>query len=108
MSKLLKHFTETVQMFDGVKWVSRSPKPLQTIRHAVVAIDEDRALACGGYLLKNGTTSISKLYATSECLIYSATNDSWTHALPMNYACVSPDMVFVNGNFKIMRTIFYV
>jgi hypothetical protein len=101
------HVTETVQMFDGVKWVSRSPKPLQTIRHAVVAIDQDRALICGGYLFKNGTTSISKLYATSECFIYSATNDSWTHAPSMAYACASPDMVFVDGTFKIIKTISY-
>ena len=88
-------------MFDGEQWLTLNSMPRPFYGHAAVALDDDRALICGGYVMDaNGGAS-----AASDCYIYTASNDSWTHAPPMAFACVFHDLVLVDGELSLLVVI---
>jgi hypothetical protein len=92
--------TQPVYMFDGQSWQTMlSVYSLPSQGHAGVALDNDRALICGG--LKIGESK-----KTSDCLVYSASSDSWTQAAPMmtksSYNSVLSMVVF-NGLLYILE-----
>jgi hypothetical protein len=87
-SNLVKH----VYMFDGEKWVNRtstSAAPFDD--YAGIALNADRVLICGGYNCDANCTAVA------NCLIYSASNDAWTHAPPMAEPRAGHSMVMLQG-----------
>jgi hypothetical protein len=65
----------SVLMYDGVSvWIAKSAMTPGRYAHTVLALDNDRALVCGGLM---------STAATSTCTIYTATTDSWSTAPAM-------------------------
>ena len=65
----------SVRMYDGVSvWVTKAAMSPGRYGHAALALDNDRALVCGGYA---PTTVVN------TCDIYTASSDTWTTAPAM-------------------------
>jgi hypothetical protein len=83
-----------------------------TQAHAAVALDNDRALMCGG--IRNNASWPNKYEITPNCYIYSASKDQWTSAPPLTLFREYHVMVMFNGmvvvnnwqNVYILRTYF--
>jgi len=68
----------SVQMYDGVSvWTSKAAMSPGRIGHAALALDNDRALVCGG----SAPSSVS-----NTCVIYTASTNVWTTAPAMAQA----------------------
>ena len=62
----------SVRMYDGVSvWVAKAAMSPGRYYHAALALDDDRALVCGGYA---PTTVVN------TCVIYTASTNTWTNA----------------------------
>jgi hypothetical protein len=84
----------SVYMFDGQNWEPRSSiAGLPYSDHAGVALDTDRALICGGEAYKEGWCQ-----PVSDCFIYSASSNSWTHAASMTQNRCLHSMVMFEGD----------
>ena len=70
--------TANVYMYDGVSiWTSKAAMSPGRDAHAALALDNDRALVCGGL----APTSVN-----NTCVIYTASTDTWTTAPAMAQA----------------------
>jgi hypothetical protein len=68
----------SVHMYDGVSvWVAKAAMSPGRYGHAALALDDDRALVCGGF--------VSGL-AVNTCVIYTASTNTWTAASAMAQA----------------------
>ncbi len=68
----------SVHMYDGVSvWVAKAAMSASRFGHAVLELDNDRALVCGGY---------APLTVVNTCVIYTASTDTWTTAPAMAQA----------------------
>ena len=71
----------SVRMYDGVSvWVAKAAMSPGRYGHAALALDDDRALVCGG-AYDNGPTTV-----LNTCVIYTASTDTWTTAPAMAQA----------------------
>ncbi len=65
----------SVHMYDGVSvWIAKTAMSPGRFGHTALALDDDRALVCGG-----SAPSV----ATNTCQFYIASTDIWTTALAM-------------------------
>ena len=64
----------SVNMYNGTAWVAKAAMSPGRYGHAALALDNDRALVCGGYAPSN---------AVNTCVIYTASTDIWTAAPTM-------------------------
>ena len=70
----------SVLMHDGATpgtWTSKAAIPVARVEHSVLALDNDRALLCGG---KVSTAAVN------ACYIYTASTDSWATTMSMAHA----------------------
>ena len=80
----------SVRMYDGVSvWVAKAAMSPGRSGHAALALDDDRALVCGG-LAPNPTV-------VNTCVIYTASTDSWTTAPTMAQARSYFNLVMSEG-----------
>ena len=78
----------SVSMYDDVSvWVAKAAMSPGRYGHAALALDDDRALVCGG----NSTTVVS------TCDIYTASTDTWTTAPNMAQGRASFNLVMSEG-----------
>ena len=64
-----------VRMYDGVSvWVAKAAMSPGRCAHTALALDNDRALVCGGY---------APSAVVNTCVIYTASTDTWTTAPAM-------------------------
>ena len=79
----------SVSMYDGVSvWVAKAAMSPGRYGHAALALDNDRALVCGG--ASNGNT----------CVIYTASTDTWTTAPAMAQARSWFNLVMSEGMWR--------
>ena len=79
----------SVRMYDGVSvWTNKTAMSLGRYEHAALALDDDRALVCGGYA---PTTVVN------TCVIYTASTDTWTTAPAMAQARAGFNLVMSEG-----------
>jgi len=71
------HALTSVSMYDGTSWVTKAAMSPGRYGHAALALDNDRALVCGG----NAPSS-----TVNTCVIYTASTDIWTTAPDMAQA----------------------
>jgi hypothetical protein len=76
--------SKNVYKFGGNCWIERKPMPFAKSDHASIAIDNDRALVCGG----SGNTN---------CYIYSASLNQWSSAPKMAQTRRAHQMVIFKG-----------
>jgi hypothetical protein len=92
--------TSTVYMWNGVNtWTPKHVLPTDRTVHNAVALSNNTALVCGGYV---GTQ------ATSTCLIYTVSTDTWMSAASMStnrthLGLVVSEGVLNNCFFKIVE-----
>jgi N-acetylneuraminic acid mutarotase len=78
----------SVYMYDGEPaWVAKAAMSTGRSRHAALALDNDRALVCGG---------VAPTTAVSTCDIYTASTDIWT--------TLAPTMAQVRANFNLVMS----
>jgi N-acetylneuraminic acid mutarotase len=63
----------SVYMYDGATWISKAPMSPGRYAHATVALDNDRALVCGGIAPS----------VVNTCQIYTASTNTWSNATSM-------------------------
>ena len=78
----------SVNMYNGTSWVAKAAMSPGRNGHAALALDDDRALVCGGY---------APTTAVNTCVIYSASADTWTTAPPMAQARSEFNLVMSEG-----------
>ena len=64
----------SVHMYNGTSWVAKAAMSPGRNAPAALALDDDRALVCGGY---------APSAVVSTCVIYTASTDTWTTAPAM-------------------------
>ena len=80
-----------VRMYDGVSvWVAKAAMSPGRQAHAALALDNDRALVCGG---QSGATGAM----LNTCVIYTASTDIWTTAPAMAQARSAFNLVMSEG-----------
>jgi N-acetylneuraminic acid mutarotase len=84
--------TGDVYKYNGSAWLQLLSMPHPLRNHAVVALDNDRALVCGGTSSKGNECHISK-----ECHVYSAIDNKWDKVAPMAHNRSQHTMVVYNG-----------
>ena len=68
----------SLHMYDGVSvWVAKAAMSPGRYGHAALALDDDRALVCGGY---------APSAVTNTCQFYTASTNTWTTAPAMAQA----------------------
>jgi kelch-like protein 18 len=78
-----------VSMYDGVSvWVAKAPMSPGRYGHAALALDDDRALVCGGYAPSS---------SVNTCVIYTASTNTWTTAPAMAQARYYFNLVMSEG-----------
>ena len=78
----------SVSMYDGVSvWVAKAPLSPGRYAHAALALDDDRALLCGGE-----TPTV-----VNTCVIYTASTNTWTTALAMTQVRGAFNLVMSEG-----------
>ena len=81
--------TTSVRMYDGVSvWVAKATMSPGRYAHAALALDDDRALVCGGYAPST---------IVNTCVIYTASTDTWTTAPAMAQARNRFNLVMSEG-----------
>ena len=75
----------SVNMYDGTSWVAKAAMSPGRWGHAALALDDDRALVCGGYP------------AVNTCVIYTASTNTWTTAPAMAQARDNFNLVMSEG-----------
>ena len=81
----------SVNMYDSVSgWVAKAAMPTGRYAHAALALDDDRALVCGG----NAPSS-----TVNTCIIYTASTDTWTTAPAMAQARAHLSLVMSEGTW---------
>ena len=79
----------SVRMYDGVSiWTSEAAMSPGREGHAALALDNDRALVCGG----NAPTTV-----VNTCVIYTASTNTWTTAPAMAQARRNFNLVMSEG-----------
>jgi hypothetical protein len=79
----------SVNMYDGVSvWVAKAAMSPGRYTHAALALDNDRALVCGG----EAPTALS-----NTCVIYTASTNTWTTAPAMAQARRNFNLVMSEG-----------
>jgi len=86
--------TNTVYMFDGQTWTQKAPMKRPIRHHGGVAIDDDRALVCGGQVPQHG---LCQRQGFSECYIYTASTDKWADAKPLFFGNSEFGMTMYKG-----------
>ena len=77
-----------VRMYDGVSvWVAKAAMSPGRQGHAALALDDDRALVCGG----------NAPGVVNTCVIYTASTDTWTTAPAMAQARECFNLVMSEG-----------
>jgi N-acetylneuraminic acid mutarotase len=71
--------SNAVFMYDGSSWRNMSAMPMKVEKHAVVSLDIDRALICGGKIQSDDC----QLHLSNQCYIYTMSMDNWTIAALM-------------------------
>jgi N-acetylneuraminic acid mutarotase len=64
--------TAHVYMYNGSTWKTLNAMLNSLRQHVALVLDNNRALICGGISSKDGTC-----HTTSDCYLYTASNDSW-------------------------------
>ena len=79
----------SVHMYDGVSvWVPKAAISPGRFGHAALALDDDRALVCGG---------VAPSTIVNTCVIYTASTDTWTNASAMAQARNAFNLVMSEG-----------
>ena len=82
----------SVSMYDGVSiWTSKAAMSPGREAHAALALDDDRALVCGGFA---PTTVVN------TCVIYTASINIWTTAPAMAQARNNFNLVMSEGMWR--------
>ena len=68
----------SVYTYNGTSWVAKAAMSPGRYGHAALALDDDRALVCGGYA--------PSPTIVNNCTIYTASTDTWTTAPAMAQA----------------------
>ena len=80
----------SVRMYDGVSnWTSKAPMSPGRYAHTALALDDDRALVCGGIA--------PSWPAVNTCVIYTASTNTWTTAPAMAQARYMYNLVMSEG-----------
>ena len=80
----------SVRMYDGVSiWTSKAAMSPGRYGHAALALDDDRALVCGGYS--------PYPTAVNTCVIYTASTNTWTTAPAMAQTRYAVNLVMSEG-----------
>jgi N-acetylneuraminic acid mutarotase len=90
----------SVYMFNGTNWMSRASMPSDKNSHGAVALDNDRALVCGGHIV--GQNNNVGYKALASCFIYTASTDTWTSTANMSSARLLTTMTMFNGRLHII------
>ena len=78
-----------VSMYDGVSvWTSKAAMSLGRKAHAALALDNDRALVCGG---------LAPSTVVNTCVIYTASTNTWSTAPAMAQARMYFNLVMSEG-----------
>ena len=79
----------SVRMYDGVSvWVAKAAMSPGRYAHITLALDNDRALVCGGYAPTTGANT---------CVIYTASTNTWSTAPAMAQAREYFNLVMSEG-----------
>ena len=78
----------SVYMYSGTSWVAKATMSSGRRGHAALALDNDRALVCGGSAPSTPANS---------CAIYTASTDTWTTAPAMAQARKYLSLVISEG-----------
>jgi hypothetical protein len=76
----------SVRMYNGTAWIAKAAMSPGRYGHAALALDDDRALVCGG----NAPT-------VNTCAIYTASTNTWTTAPAMAQARIYFNLVMSEG-----------
>ena len=78
----------SVSMYNGTSWVAKAAMSPGRVAHAALALDNDRALVCGGY---------APSAVTNTCQFYTASTNTWTTAPAMAQARAYFNFVMSDG-----------
>ena len=79
----------SVRMYDGVSiWTTKAAMSPGRWGHAALALDDNRALVCGGE---------APLSVVNTCVIYTASTNTWTTAPAMAQARCGSNLVMSEG-----------
>jgi hypothetical protein len=79
----------SVFVYNGTSWVAKAVMLSGRQGHAALALDDDRALVCGGYAPSAPTVK--------TCIIYTASTNIWTTAPAMAQARLHFKLVMSEG-----------
>lgn len=86
-----------VYMFNGSMWTALNAMPVALREHASVAIDEERALICGGFECQSPGSGSGSGSVTKDCFTYNATSDHWMKVESMHKQRRDHSMVVYKG-----------